>query len=169
MSDFLSIPGHEPYTVNALGQVRVERKSSKLLLSHDAKGRVTLRENGRTAKFFVGELLDLAGYYHNGSDKAAVARAEETARDALERLALAESEARDVRESLDKARKANALLLGIRSSLAKQVAEMEEAASGKAPRATSGRKPKNHDFRPGGGSELDELSFESWGDQEVRL
>jgi hypothetical protein len=162
MSDFLPIPGHEPYTVNALGQVRSERNASKLLLSHDVKGRVTLRENGKTAKFFVGELLNLAGYYHNGSDKEAVARAEETARDALERLALAEAQVKKVQAQLDKKDRANFLLLGIRADLTRRIEQRERVKPKPAPKpaAKPKRSPERRDVEPD--SDADPLFAEEW-------
>jgi hypothetical protein len=163
MSDFLPIPGHEPYTVNALGQVRSERNASKLLLSHDAKGRVTLRGNGKTAKFFVGELLDLAGFYHNGSDKEAVARAEETARDALQRLALAEAQTEKMKARLDKKDRANFLLLGIRADLTRRIERMEQSqpkpASKPGPKPKRGR-PERRGVEPD--SDADPLFAEEW-------
>ena len=125
MSDFRPIPGHAGYAISPRGEVRSERGGYVIRLTHDERGRVCLRRDGKIGKFYVGELLAEAGFFY---DREALARAEEVAADALRRLKLAETDNDNLRGSLDKARKANGLLLGIRDTLNRRIAELEAGA-----------------------------------------
>jgi BMFP domain-containing protein YqiC len=143
MSEYIPIPGYDDYSVSALGIVRSER--SGRILTFDAQGKVQLRTAGKHVKAHVGPLMALAGLVRSGEDRADSESVREEAQDALARLSLVERECDGLRSSLDKARKANDLLLGIRSSQARRIDELEKAASGQAQRAKHGRKAKSKD------------------------
>jgi uncharacterized protein YhaN len=85
--------------------------------------------------------MALAGLVRSGEDRAESESAREEAKDALARLALAERDREGLQASLDKARKANALLLGIRNALEEKIKALERPAPADS-RAKPGRKPK---------------------------
>jgi hypothetical protein len=134
MSDFVPIPGHPGYAISARGEVRSERGRRPVSLSHDSEGRVALQTGGKRRKFFVGELFALADFFPT-------ARAEETASDALARLALSESSLNAALENLERTRKANALLLGIRADLTRRIEQLERAQPKRG-------RPKRRDVEP---------------------
>jgi hypothetical protein len=137
MSDFLPIPGHPGYSVSAKGEVQTE---TGWLLCHDAKGRVSLRiGRGQRRLLYVGDLLEQAGFFQSGAGKEALARAEEVAADAFRRLNLAEAEIDNLRDSLDKARRANELLIGLRDTLTRRIEALEKG--GEKPSAPKRGRP----------------------------
>lgn len=161
MSDFVPIPSKPGYLIDTRGRVEFER--SGMLLAVDKWGRVQLRQGGRTEYAYIGHLLAEAGFFSCPADKEALARAEEQAADLACRLKMAEDAAGSLRrnlekanaelsvtrEALDKARKANALLMGMRRAQAAELAGLKAAAvpaEGSPPRR--GRPPKRTDYVP---------------------
>jgi hypothetical protein len=126
VNDFRQIPGYDGYSVSELALVRSDRTGS--ILAFDAHGKVGLRVGRRTVRVYVGPLMALAGLMGgmSGEDAADLARAREEAVDAIARLTLAEAKLRDTQDTLDKARKANAMLLGLRDAALKQLAAAQQ-------------------------------------------
>ncbi|MDR1777064.1 MAG: hypothetical protein LBR31_04460 [Desulfovibrio sp.] len=88
MSDFVPIPDYPGYSINPLGQVRGQHGG----LMVNPRGQVSLRRGSGRRAVFIGALLANAGMLRSDDDAAALAKAEQRARDALSRLALAEGE-----------------------------------------------------------------------------
>ena len=140
MSNFLPIPSYPGYSISPLGEVR---SVSGYILIHAARGRVRLRAGKGGVSVYVGELLKDAGYY-----RGAVAAT---------RTGCAEWDKQ--RRALDKARKANALLIGLRDDLKRRLTALECVP---VPERKRGRPPKGDSRVPGENEKLDFDSGESW-------
>lgn len=71
-TDFTPIPDYPGYSVNARGQVQGK---TGLLLRHDAKGCVNVRQGTNVRKMYPGELLALAGWHRPDDSGQATAEA----------------------------------------------------------------------------------------------
>ncbi|MDR2891570.1 MAG: hypothetical protein LBV80_00565 [Deltaproteobacteria bacterium] len=136
MDEFVVIPRFPAYSVSPLGRVRSER--SGILLCHDSMNRVAIRTDNKIVKFHVGELLAEAGFFE--VKRETLARAEARASDAEVRVIMLEAEVSNLKATVSKGRKANALLLGIRDKLNAKIASLQ-ADSATGPKR--GRKAKN--------------------------
>jgi hypothetical protein len=141
VSEFVTIPGHPDYRIDPLGQVETVR--TRRLLAYDRFGRVELQVGKRRKSFHSGELLALAGFMGGAPDavpeapaaapKAAPVSGPSGAEiDLRAELAGLETELKKTRESLDKSRKSNALLLGIRKTLTRRIDALEQKARSRA-------------------------------------
>jgi hypothetical protein len=101
MSDFVPIPGHPGYSISSMGEVRLENCKHPMLLVHDARGRVRLRDSrGKRQAYYVGEILAMAGLIRDASEPPLRTALEETRAD----LAAARAEAKKLRIELDTGR-----------------------------------------------------------------
>lgn len=123
MDELHAIPGHPLYSICRLSRVRSERSGS--FLSHDSLGRVSLKSGQKRPRFFVGELLRLAGLACQAAPPAQT----------------------DMAERLDKARRLNghyqALVDKLRAEI--EALKRQPAPSGRK----RGRKPRPHTLGPG--------------------
>jgi hypothetical protein len=135
MSGFRAIPGYSGYSISPKGEVVSERGRGKVLLIHDVYGRVSLRSGARVGKHYIGDLLALTGYMDGAGRDGKPACAERggepagagaALRDARMRMAQAERRLKAVEADLDRARRANALLLKIRNDLMRSKADAGE-------------------------------------------
>jgi hypothetical protein len=156
MSDCLPLPSAPGYTIIPRGEVRNRLGA---LMQVDAYGRVNLpNAAGSRKKRFLGELLAEAGFFASSDASALAEDAKDSLRKELEKVNF---ELAGARGALEHARKANALLIGIREALTKENERLQAAAS----KAKTGKKsappPRSRfddDAFP------DDVSLDDWGD-----
>jgi hypothetical protein len=128
MSDRLPLPHHPGCTITAKGEVR---NHLNVIYRVDEYGRVSLAdEAGKRKKCYLGDLLAEAGFFASAQDAETFKLAE-----AVGHL---RNELKEAQVALENARKANALLIGIRNDLTRQIARLRTDAP--KPARKSGRR-----------------------------